>query len=972
MLLFGIAIGAFIGFATLGFSGAIAGGFVGWVLALALRSAAQRRAAARADEARPVAAARDANAPEAAPAGGGDAGVHGGLAPVPAAVAAPSPLAAGYGPVAAAPAIPADALVALEQRVRAIEARLGMPASVDAVPAAPGDLPGNFARSADATMEAPRLPAAATMATRTETAPPPSNALPAAVSMPSAASGSASPTPNALWAWFTGGNVLTRIGVVALFFGVAFLLKDFAQFLTVPIGIRLLAVAFAGAALVGIGAYLASSRPGYGVSLEGAGAGILYLTTFAAFRLYDVLPAWPAVALLVGVAALTVWLAVRADSQPLAALAIAGGFLAPILVATTAESPVRLFGYFAILNGAIFALAWLRAWRALNVVGFAFTFALGLFWGGKFYRPEHFAMVEPFLILFFLFYVAIAILYAARGPLQHKAPVDGLLVFGVPLVGFALQAALVQDTRYGAAWSAVAVAAFYAILAAVLWRRPLPGHASLARAFAALAIIFATIAIPFAVDPRWTSGWWALEAAAVYWVGCRQRQMFARVFALVLQVGAAAAFVLGGVEAGGMPFLNATFLGTTMIALAALATVHFADRYQDVVSARERAVLPVLLAWGLLWWYAGGVLEVRRALPTREEGNGILAFVVASVALALLAHRVLRWPRLVWFGAALLPAMAVAGALDWDAMRTTLQSYGWLVWPLAWIVQWFMLHAVDRRREVAAPDASARKGGDRWIEPLHAASATALVVWIAWEASEWVGKVFPEGSVWMPCAAAWPAIAYLWLVTGMRDSVRWPWMAHRDAYAVSAGTVVAALLGAWFAIVNAVSPGDTTPLPYLPLLNPLDVTLVAALAVLFLWARRALGTDERTAYGWWGAAVFLLVNALVFRAVHQWLDVPWRWTSLVASKPLQAALTLTWTAVALPLMLAAGRRAIRPLWMVGAALLAVVVVKLFLVDLSALSGLPRVAAFLGVGVLLLIIGYAAPLPPAATEENPRE
>jgi uncharacterized membrane protein len=49
--------------------------------------------------------------------------------------------------------------------------------------------------------------------------------------------------------------------------------------------------------------------------------------------------------------------------------------------------------------------------------------------------------------------------------------------------------------------------------------------------------------------------------------------------------------------------------------------------------------------------------------------------------------------------------------------------------------------------------------------------------------------------------------------------------------------------------------------------------------------------------------------------------------------------------------------------MVGAALLAVVVVKLFLLDLSALSGMPRVAAFLGVGVLLLIIGFVAPLPP---------
>jgi uncharacterized membrane protein len=53
--------------------------------------------------------------------------------------------------------------------------------------------------------------------------------------------------------------------------------------------------------------------------------------------------------------------------------------------------------------------------------------------------------------------------------------------------------------------------------------------------------------------------------------------------------------------------------------------------------------------------------------------------------------------------------------------------------------------------------------------------------------------------------------------------------------------------------------------------------------------------------------------------------------------------------------------------MVGAALLAVVVAKLFLVDLGALSGLPRVVAFLGVGILLLVIGFVSPLPPAAPE-----
>ena len=91
----------------------------------------------------------------------------------------------------------------------------------------------------------------------------------------------------------------------------------------------------------------------------------------------------------------------------------------------------------------------------------------------------------------------------------------------------------------------------------------------------------------------------------------------------------------------------------------------------------------------------------------------------------------------------------------------------------------------------------------------------------------------------------------------------------------------------------------------------------------------------------------------------------------MASKPLQAALTLTWSATALAVMFTATRRGLRPLWMVGAGLLAVVVGKLFLVDLNALSGLSRVVAFLGVGVLLLAIGYLSPLPPSGDADSQR-
>jgi uncharacterized membrane protein len=48
--------------------------------------------------------------------------------------------------------------------------------------------------------------------------------------------------------------------------------------------------------------------------------------------------------------------------------------------------------------------------------------------------------------------------------------------------------------------------------------------------------------------------------------------------------------------------------------------------------------------------------------------------------------------------------------------------------------------------------------------------------------------------------------------------------------------------------------------------------------------------------------------------------------------------------------------------------MAVVVAKLFLVDLGNTGTLARVVSFLGVGVLLLVVGYFAPVPPRAAAE----
>ena len=770
--------------------------------------------------------------------------------------------------------------------------------------------------------------------------------------------------PSALWRWISGGNAMTRVGIIVLFFGVAFLLRYFAEIVTVPIELKLAGAGAGGILLAAIGLLLARKRPAYGLSLQGAGMGIVYLTVFAAFRLYEVLTPAPAIALLVIVSFATIVLAVRHDSQPLAALALAGGFLAPMLIRTGAGNVALLFGYFAVLNAVVFALAWTRAWRPLNVLGFVFTFGLGLTWGYRFYTPANYAVVQPYLALFFAFYLTIAILYARRAPLDAKAPVDGLLVFGVPIAGFALQMAIVRGHRHGVAWSAALLATLYAVSWFAFRRSATEGLRLLSKSFAALAVMFATLTVPFAVDSRATSAWWALEAAAVFWLGVVQRQVLVRGFALALQVVAAVLFLSDYVPGEGRVLLNANFLGMVLIGLAGFASAWAADRHPDNVTDNERTLVPALMLWGIGWWIIGGVEDLRRNVPEPARIDAALGWVVASSAAALTAARLLHWPRIAWVAAVLFPAMVIAGWADVQAVRTTLTHYGWLVWPLAWVLLWLVLHYAERARATTPANQPTRND---MLRVAHAASAIALVAWSSWELSEWVGRRSPVESIWLACAAALPMIAYLAATVKLRDAQRWPFQHDAQAYGASAGTTVAAFLFAWLVVVSVTARGDPAPLPYLPLLNPLDVTLIAAIAALAAWDRVWGQHPVRTRFAWLGATAFLVLNGAVVRTAHHWGDVAWRFDALLAYRPLQAALTLTWTVTALALMLYATRRSVRVLWTLGAVLLAAVVLKLFAVDLPALSGLTRVIAFMGVGLLLLVIGYVAPLPPAVAE-----
>jgi uncharacterized membrane protein len=763
-----------------------------------------------------------------------------------------------------------------------------------------------------------------------------------------------------------GGNTVVRAGIVVLLVGVVLLLRWASEHALLPIEARLAGAAALAIALIVIGFRQRDARPGFSVTLQGGGVAGLYLVVFFAFRTYALLPAPLAFGLLAAIAVASGTLAVAQDATSLLFIAQVFGFLAPLLASTGKGSHVGLFSYYLVLNIVVAAVAWFKAWRSINLLGFAFTFGIASAWGVLRYEAQHFATTEPFLIAFFLLYVAIPVFFALRHP-GNRGWVDGTLVFGTPLAVLALQWALVHDRPFAMAYTALAMAAIYVGLAFFIHRRA-PGRlAALGEAFLPIGVGFATLAIPYGLDDHnLTGAAWALEGAGLYWVGVRQKRWLSRAAGFALQFLAGGALALDPVRpAAALPLLNTWFLAGLLLGVSSLFIAAHAYRYRAELT-REWQLAQVLIAWGLLFVLGAGFGEIDARVPLSVQPGAQIAWLGAVALILELVASAREWQPGRYPGLALWFAMIFfLGRHHYDFDVQPFARGGYLGWPIYALAMGVILWRFVPR----AP---------RFVQFAH---PLGLWLWTAFcisLADQLVADLAHFDRNYVMAASLSVLVAVVLAVLVLAHKPAWPIGREPVLYVRFGSTGLVALLLVRVLQVDVTQPGSNSPLPYLPIANALDVALLLSFATVFAWSRRGddvvpatppepLVPQQLRLFASIALAVLAFVswNSLLARTVHHFAHLPWDAEALWNSVPLQVAFSLSWTLIALALMIFANRRAIRPAWFTGAALLALVVVKLFLLDLAELSSGAKIGTFLGVGLLLLTIGALAPVPPSA-------
>ncbi len=883
--------------------------------------------------------------------------------------------------------------------------------------------------------------------------------------------------------WFFGGNLVVRVGVLVLLVGVVLLLRLLSDYIEVSIESKLIAIAVIGLALTGLGLKLAKNRFAYGITLQGAGLAIAYLTTFFAYSVYQVLPSLPSFVGLGLLSAITIALAVRQNAFPLALLALSGGFFAPVLTADDTGSLAALFSYYLLLNVTIAIIAHYRTWKVLNLFGALVTFTLAYYWGisedlTSVIESQRWLLVG-LVALHLALYLFVVIRYAqqiiAYNQLSETVsetdnqvsavatnltngqtvnasrttsslylfPIDTGLLFSIPLLAFGLFSALLNDIPNALTVTSAILAAVYLGLGWLFVKRS-QHYALITEGMLALGFGFLALVIPLALDAEWIAFGWSVQGLALVWFGRRSLRAWSVLFGLLLQVVSIVMLMVTlffsyknyptlALSVSALAFLASVFilrvnhsptiynLGKTEqeakqknniemsdsiaiyakdLGISEQAAQQWFDSIDEKGSAfntvwRSPTLISFLTFIAVVWALYVGMTNFEQWLSSQRIATTTLIALssLLSISLYWLINRYRSWQEIRQLSQGLLVVFYVGLILQlpqkfefsyqWNSVNWTLfivLVIGWLVVGQLWLKTWYQNNQLSRFDSAS------------WLTTGILVLAATVHYGLA-DSRGVITILIPTTLMLVGLYTSYRHSKFL--TSHHTDSQKTQGLAYWfdwQTALIDCAKIFVPITLIWVVITNWSYDGVIWNLPYFPLLNLYDISLwlivAYGLSAVYLSYKnqqnykKTSGLDSKKVSNKavnpkpmliiLGMVSFWVISSMLVRTLHALIGTPlWNQYPLGAwnSEQVQTGLTILWTLIALVATIISSRQLKRTPWFMGIGLLAVVVLKLVLVDLSQTEAIWRVLSFLVAGSLILLIGYLAPLPPEEVEKN---
>lgn len=825
--------------------------------------------------------------------------------------------------------------------------------------------------------------------------------------------------------WFLSGNLPVNIGVLILLIGVGALLRYLINngIIEISIAIRLGLVGLAGVAGLAVGWKTRKRKPIFGLALQGGSIGVLLLVVFSASKMYYLMPLNIALILTLSLLAFAMFLSIKQNSFTLMCFVICASYSAPLWLSSGSNNFVALFSYYALLNCVVFIIAFLRAWPLLNTISYLFNFTVGTAWAYNAYIPENFFTVQIFIAIFFIFFTLIPYIYSRKYQLSlHKADNTFdlltahtylmmlitpfiIILWEQALINMGLPEFYISDTTLLSAIM-FAIAAIKGILAYLTASKTLNKQQS--KVYTCIAIGIATVAIPVGFTDDITGLLFIAQGIMFYYFAKSEISIQSK----------------RHLNLAGIIIHAVSFYYTQEILMTTLSNLHFSveylnwdESYPSFAIGEMITSLIISLGFALSFYFIR--IQTKQLSSDHSSEASFIVLVKKSylhitgfiglISIGSLIQLAIPMP----YSAEILPIVVISipvglyyfnkriGFNDKDIYSIANQSFLWLIFifihnlfteispysmPLFYtFIKLFKLMIVPitggyllklRSQALFSSSDTTHK-----ISFWHVWNQVSLIIIVYMCSLMLMNQILDLFSIYLySWQFGWYVISficasiYIWIIV---TRPQLSYLKPDHGFALLSITAVWLMIAGTLILNIIVMEGNSSPLPWIILLNPIELPLALLMFCLYLVIGKSLELlnnplnetkvikNRKLQLAIISTISIFVLQISLMKAMWHWMmseQTYWNVIDLLHWPEIQALLTGYWTLVALIFWLVGSRKGHKKIWLIGATIFVIVLGKLILIDRQYLGDLTGIISFIIYGLFCVVIGYFLPIP----------